>query len=286
MSYSTFLSNDEQERRIKYLEEELFKARWTILRLAPEKFHRILQGYYSCESREDTYGWDERVAEQVIGHAEPLPPEKGSYFSERAYCPLCGEGSLTPYESGFSLPEGLRRHLVGYGNTHQCVFTEAALKLAHDHWNGKFRAAEEAKRKQDAELLAARFRTETLYKIAPDVNPALIDDGQSYAWRPVRNESEMLWAEERLAELGFEMELDGRAKAYTRKDGESLVYADPRVKGEIIFRVYRLPLPKRGRSKRLQPSVFKLLDSWKHDIRSKYKARWVQAMGQGTATQT
>jgi hypothetical protein len=136
--------NNPAEDAIRRLKSDLYEARTTIIELMPEDIQRLLTSYYSCESRQQTYGWAESVADEIVESAEVLPRQQGFYFSDRAYCPLCGHGSESPYESGFAVPEGLRRHLVGWGNTRQCRVMEAALYLAGDYWHDKFHAAEQA----------------------------------------------------------------------------------------------------------------------------------------------
>jgi hypothetical protein len=120
--------------RTRRLEDELDQTCRTVLHLMPENVRELLESYSACESRDETHRWDDTVAEQITAFAKVLP-RQGPYSSDRAYCPLCGEGSQSPYESGFTLPEGLRRHLVGYGNTHLCRVMRAALCLARQHWN-------------------------------------------------------------------------------------------------------------------------------------------------------
>jgi hypothetical protein len=46
----------------------------------------------------------------VVRLAAPLSSASGNV---RACCPLCGEGTSSPYDVGFAFPDGLQRHLVG-----------------------------------------------------------------------------------------------------------------------------------------------------------------------------
>jgi hypothetical protein len=91
--------------------------------------------YYDCESLQETYGWKDRIAEQLVDIAEPLGPP----YAERAYCPLCREGS-SGREPGYILPLGLTRHLTGWGRSYECKVVAAALAIARDHWKDKFSA--------------------------------------------------------------------------------------------------------------------------------------------------
>jgi hypothetical protein len=86
-----------------------------------------------------------------------------------------------------------------------------------------------------------------------------------------------------LSELGFQTVSETNVKSYIVELGDFVVYADPRMGGQIVFRVYKRPLPKkrripRGRSARRRE--FHLLDSWKRDIQGKYETRLGAAMAE------
>jgi hypothetical protein len=103
-----------------------------VLDLLPEPTQHVLKGYYSCKSRQETYRWEQDVAKNLAASATILPHDKRSFFSDRAYCPLCGVGSTGPYTEGFSVPEGLMRHLLGSGNVTPCLVMKVVLGLARD----------------------------------------------------------------------------------------------------------------------------------------------------------
>ncbi len=267
------------EQTIRGLREELYEARRAIIALMPEGVQAILQSYYSCTSRQDGYRWEGEAADSIVALAEPITPEGPSLSSHRAYCPLCGQGSTTPYESGFALPEGLRWHLLGRGQMRQCSVMGAAVRLARDYWHDKFHAIEEEEAAQKRAHTAQRKKTETLYRIAPDREPELLDEGLSYGATP-RNESELVWAEQRLVALGFQVTCEDNVKSYTDEREDFVVYADPRANGEIRFMVCRKPLPKKSRTPRVRTGYatsFFLKDTWKHDIQGKYEIRLAQA---------
>jgi hypothetical protein len=244
----------------------------------PDEVEEFLSSFYTCKSRQETYSWDESTAHKIIALAKRITPEEGAYFSNRAYCPLCGRGSSSAFshEAGFSVPEGLRRHLVGWGDRgNQCPVFGAAMSLARDYWHVKFHDQEVAEEAEKQARILERKKTEALYQIAPNEEPELIDERAGYSNSP-RNAEEMAWAEERLSELGFQINSEGNVKSYISEMENFVVYADPRSNGEIRFTVYKKPLPKRRR-RALWNRSFSLKDNWKHDLRGKYESRLAQA---------
>jgi hypothetical protein len=167
-------------------------------------------------------------------------------FGQRAYCPLYRDGAQGFYgERGFKLPEGLRRHLIGFGRTRQCVIVRATVELARDHWHEKFQPQEQQAAREKQALKEKRLASETVYLLAPGARPVLLDEGENI-WRrarPTSNDSPGLaWAERRLAELGFQAVYDGRLRSYTKPVAcggrDFVVYADPRHAGAIHFAVF------------------------------------------------
>ena len=260
------------DERIRRLEDEISELRDLVVGLAPTNFRSLLRSYYLCKTREDTYGWKDDLAEKIIEAADVLPQQQSSYFSPRAYCPLCGFGSMSPHEEGFSLPEGLRRHLVGWGGrTHQCQIMVVAERSARDYWNREFAQtdAEEARRK--AERKAERLATETLFRTTPYDSdaPELLDD----RYRSARSKEDLKWAEDRLEQLGFQALKRERVISYILEDDNCVVYADPRTVGQITFRVFKKPIPKRKPNRFSITSSFSLQDRWKSDLKGKFLTR-------------
>lgn len=72
------------------------------------------------------------LIETILGEIEL--PEPDRLMSEiRLKCPLCGSSSQTTYVEGYKYPEGLRRHLSGFGNMSQCFITNIIIELALHH---------------------------------------------------------------------------------------------------------------------------------------------------------
>ena len=65
------------------------------------------------------------LVQMVIGNTKP---DTTNYRLE-AVCPLCGAVPETVYARGFAYPEGLKRHLEGYGNMRQCLITSLLWEL-------------------------------------------------------------------------------------------------------------------------------------------------------------
>jgi hypothetical protein len=179
-----------------------------IINLMPKNVQEILRSYSGCQPRDETHSWTDDVAKKVIALAKVPPEESSRYGRDRAYCPLCGDGSSSPYQRGFSVPEGLRRHLIGWGQTRQCDVTHAAEMLARPYWHEQFHATEVAERTEQQTAVSQRRGTETLYRTAPDLEPKLIDGGLGFLSKP-RNKTELVWAEQRLVSLGFQIATEG-----------------------------------------------------------------------------
>ena len=90
-----------------------------------------LNKMYDLKSYEEIYAWKKAVSENIINRFKNDPSLLPDYFGQKfANCPLCKRGSSTPYQTGFKLPEGLRRHLLGSHNSaHQCFF----MRMVYDH---------------------------------------------------------------------------------------------------------------------------------------------------------
>lgn len=272
MARYSFGTIDGRDDVIRELKNELWMARYALLRTLPDELHQLLISHRGCETRKASYGWLDRVAEAILKVAQPLPETIQSWSGPRGMCPLCGDESSSPYERGFALPEGLRRHLVGYGNTHQCIFTETAMKLARDDWQNRFEESEKKERRDKQDRLQQRRLTETTYRIEPFGRSELIDECISGS---SRTPEQMDQARMRLEALGFRKVVEANVEAWIDERAEWIVYADPRRLGRIDFSVWKKPLPKRVpvRAYKYRIGSFQLLDTWKKDLAGKYASR-------------
>lgn len=257
------------KEEIKRLRENLWEARRNLIGLIPHELSSILLSYYSCSNRREADSWWADIRQQIISRAKILSGAEGSYFEKRAYCPLCGEGSSGPYDTGFSHPEGLRRHLDGYGNVRQCRVMKAAWDLALENWNKQFAEKEEQEREEELMKETERRKTETLYVLRLGGEPQLIDKTSIYS--PPRDEAQLLWAEARLLELEFRTLVEENVKSYTKEYGDYIVYADPLTLGRIDFGLYKKN-PGKGARRKLRnwpAGHYSIQDKWKNNLPAK-----------------
>jgi hypothetical protein len=212
------------------------------------------------------------VAEQVIASAVLIVDHP--YLGQRALCPLCRDSSSSPYSEGFSVPEGLRRHLTGWGNVRQCRVMQAAAELARDYWHQEFDAVDRDEAADKEAQLKARRLSEILYRVDPNSDPKLIGEGAWFGRTP-RSETDLAWAENRLNELGFEFRMD-QTKCYVRQDKGMAVFADPRFSSRIDFNVYAIQDATTSAAKPRKSRYvgqFWLMGSWRRDIVAKFESR-------------
>ena len=259
--------------KIKRLKEELWFARKTIIELLPGPFSDLFRGYYSCNNRSESIEWMNNLLAEIIENTSVIESPH-SYFGDTARCPLCGATSSDPYRDGFTFPEGLRRHLEGYGNTHQCSVMREVEALVWDYWNEQFAEQEQKEKEEEHRLRQERMKTEILYISEPFGEAELLDG--RYSWSDSRNEEGIQWAEGRLEILGFNIHLNGRMKTYIKEYDDLVVYSDPRTDKKIDFRVFSKPLPKRRPSRGLYKynvGHFSFQDTWKHNLPEKFEKR-------------
>jgi hypothetical protein len=156
---------DSRDSEIRELENDLYFARSTVLDLLPESIQDILKSYYQVGTVKETYMWLGDVSSDLIDVASPLPRESVYEMNDRAICPLCGCGPQSLYDKGFVLPEGLRRHLEGGGNSSQCKVLKVVSGLANDAWDRKFHPRGSSERQSLEDALESRRRKENQYLI-------------------------------------------------------------------------------------------------------------------------
>ncbi|MBS1583308.1 MAG: hypothetical protein JST66_14000 [Bacteroidetes bacterium] len=215
----------------------------------------------------------------MIELAWPLAVET-HYSGPRVNCPLCKRSTSGPYAEGFKLPDGLRRHLLGEGNAHQCDVLNAVFELAKGSWLPFARKAETEYQAEQGAIKAARRERETLYRLGPRSEAELLDDKLWWGNAP-RTEESLAWAIARLRNLGFAETQNGNVKEFTKAFDLVVMYADPRETGRITFHVFRKEQVDRPQSrKRWVPDhhTFYFLDTWKNDLKGKLHERVMQSL--------
>lgn len=119
-------SPNRQDEELKAAQEDLRLARQAVLSLLDKDLSDVARDMFRITSEDELDDCEKRLIGAAMRKAEVLPPDAYASASspDRAYCPLCREGSLAPYQSGFALPSGLRQHLMGEGNARRCAVTE------------------------------------------------------------------------------------------------------------------------------------------------------------------
>jgi hypothetical protein len=124
------------------LKHKLDEARLHITQLMPPKTAEVLISY---DVSADLSDWFHNKAVDHVLDIAKADPSVSTPLETRGFCPLCDQHKQ---KISFSLPEGLRRHLNGYGNMSWCPVTNAAFALARDEWLAARREREAAERAQ------------------------------------------------------------------------------------------------------------------------------------------
>ncbi len=253
--------------KINELEIDLYRAWQTILKLLPEHFSDILESSRNCQSHDEAIQWSYMIIDKLLELTQPF--QDGA--EDRAYCPLCGDGSSSSFRTGYAYPEGLRRHLSGDGRACECFVFHFARKLAIR----RFTSVDQRTAKIKKELENRRLMEDT-FRIEPLRAPKVLDEDK---FNSARSPERLSWAENRLKELGFEIHYSARVKSYTQQHGAFVVFADPRGEGELRFSVYKQEQMERVSSPlQLQTSSFFLRDNWTNDLAGKYRTRLAQSI--------
>jgi hypothetical protein len=120
------------ERELRGLRDDVSRLQHELVEIGSRRINQadgpgqLLIGFYVCKSETEVYAWLGTLPEKLLAFANVDRPD--DWLDQSAFCPLCGEGKYT--NRGYSYPEGLYRHLRGWGNSRQCPVTRAAESLA------------------------------------------------------------------------------------------------------------------------------------------------------------
>jgi hypothetical protein len=197
----------EKDKEVQGLEKMLDQAYRTILHLLPKPFQDAFHKTLWADSRQEMHSRLDEAIDLVIEQANVRTDRFGNnsiiFEEQHAYCPLCGDGSSSAYADGFKYPEGLRRHLTGWGNNWRCCVVEAMSKHALLYNRDKFNHVEANRQQERASHIKARRLTETLYQVSVIGEPKLFDD---LSFVTARNADDFSNAEDRLKVLGFSLQ--------------------------------------------------------------------------------
>ncbi len=221
-----------------------------VLRGVPPAFKQAFDDVSQSRSLEEWELAYEGLLYLVMAVASDFPDHREALGGVRAWCPLCGLGATSNYSRpGFSLPEGLERHLRGFGNTYRCDVIRALDITSEDLKHSMAGALHDEQDPSSAPIrsVSQRMAEEILYQRGARQSPVLVDTGLPP--RQVRGPKEIAWAERRLKEMGFSR--SGRhsnvvcwVKTHP-SDPSVTIYADVRRKGHTVFRVYQGRQPLR-----------------------------------------
>lgn len=265
-------TTDCRDELIAAPELKLGRAHRDLLGALPEHQRALLSSYDRCDAIEQRHAWISDTAATIVSSAVPLGEPTHELLPTRARCPLCAEVGTSQWGDGFTLPVGLRRHLIGHGQQLRCPFMDAAIRLAYDFWEREFSELDAARNAGARAGIAARLATERLYQTSPG-GPGLLNDALPISATP-RSADELVWATSRLRELGFAAEEVDRTTSFSRRYGRNLILADPRHRGRIIFRVFcaesnSAPVAPKAESDAI--ASFDLRDSSARDIKEKFR---------------
>lgn len=118
--------------------------------------------------------------------------------------------------------------------------------------------------------------TEETYILGPEQTGKLFDEDIAR----FRDQESLKWILDRLTDLGFHHVIDEKKHSFIMEYGGYILYADPRVHGNIEVFVYKkeadegIIKKKRDRNNTKYPiGTFKMQDSWKNDLKAKLICR-------------
>ncbi|RQY03754.1 hypothetical protein DF118_32325 [Burkholderia stagnalis] len=123
-------SLDRLESENRRLRDELFLVRDSLIHLMDPQ--DLLTGHLGVRDDVQLDTWRRTALAAVMGSAQVRPgAEMGDPSYPRALCPLCRQGAQGIRDvRGYSVPGGLRRHLLGELNSRQCPVFKAAEAIA------------------------------------------------------------------------------------------------------------------------------------------------------------
>lgn len=256
--------------------------RGMIFESVPAWFANGLTGLREAATVEEFWRRRHDMADAVIDRAR-LAQQATSAFdggSGRILCPLCLLGPtkrIPGSPEGFSIPEGLSRHLDGRSGSQQCSVMRAVTHEVKDSLRRLSNQADEMAMVEKSR----RKLVEPSYQTGPD---AFVLWDELICRGGARNAQDMEFAEARLVSLGFlkTQQAPGPRITWLKVGDLYRVYADPREVGRIACHLY--VKKKASRSDRLSAwklsKIFQVRDQWTRDVPGKLQAALSLALKQ------
>ena len=136
---------------VEELCDEIHYIRSTFLHILPFSLDdNDLGNYYNIKSSLELSSWEHKFIDKVVDEVDTSQWDKKMKSNEfkrnlnsRGECPLCHSkpyGAWNDWEAaeyGYTIPEGLRRHLTGYGKMNQCVVVKSIFNYVFDSTRAK-----------------------------------------------------------------------------------------------------------------------------------------------------
>lgn len=111
-------------------------ARRAVLSMVRARYPDDVAAFERVRGWETFEPWCDDFVDTLLGKAEEAIASPFHRGVGRVLCPLCGEGPEQVWtEQGWSVPEGLRRHLTGYGRVSQCSVMVVLGAITREHWS-------------------------------------------------------------------------------------------------------------------------------------------------------
>jgi hypothetical protein len=121
----------------------LHRRGWETLQTAYRAVHSIMRARYpeqinaldEVRGYKDYEPWERSFITILLAEAQEAVASPFYRGRGRVLCPLCSEGPEQLYAAeGFLVPEGLKRHLTGYGNMQRCNVLASLRANSDQFW--------------------------------------------------------------------------------------------------------------------------------------------------------
>jgi hypothetical protein len=187
--------------------------------------------------------------------------------------------TLFPALVGSIIFRAFERELDSLNNCYEGDFNQVyrkarRLSTTNPYGRGSFprlsvRQTRDLRKIQEKEC-ELRRQSEPLYYLSPDCNGKLFDEG---VFNGTRDKEDLIWAEERLENLGFIKTSTENKISYQRNFQDCVIFADPRGKKRLEFDIYRTNITKHRKPRTITKNLgyFSIPDAWKNGLKQKFE---------------